>query len=176
MPTSSGEPVSSLTDRVVRASGTTLHLPARELDRLHDHAAGGFPHEVVGILAGDRAAGSVDRVVPLENATADTPERRYHVSGLTLMKAERALDAEGLEVVGYYHSHPHHPAMYSDTDRDQALPAMSYVIAAVSGPDTAPGGAGPQVGELRSWRLADDRSEMLEEHVVITPDSPAPSA
>ncbi len=89
--------MSSLTPRPLTPSGTTLSMADRELDRLHDHVVAGFPHEVVGILAGDRATNEVTRVRPLENATADDPARRFHVSGLTLMKAERALEAEGLE-------------------------------------------------------------------------------
>lgn len=162
--------MSSLTDRIVRPSGHALTLPTRELDRLHDHVVGGFPHEVVGMLAGDRAAGRIARVVPLENEHADTPERRYQVSGLTLMKTERALEAEGLEVVGYYHSHPDHPAMYSDTDRDQALPATAYLIAAVHGPQGPEGdGETTRVTDVRAWRLADDRTEMLADDLVVVP-------
>ena len=103
-----------------------VNIRAPELARLHEHAREGYPHEVVGILAGDRASGAVTRVVPLRNERADSPNNRYHVSALMLAGAERALDADGLEVVGYYHSHPDHPSQYSDFDRDHALPNMSY--------------------------------------------------
>ena len=164
--------MSSLTPRVLTPSGTTLTLPERELDRLHDHALAGYPHEVVGILAGDRAAGAVRRVHPLENATADDPARRFHVSGLTLMRAEQALEAEGLDVLGYYHSHPDHPASWSDTDRDQALPATSYVITAVHGPDGPQGdGVATRVVDTRAWRLRDDRGAMDHETLRVVPSS-----
>ena len=164
--------MSSLTPRPLSPSGTTLTVPARELDRLHDHAVEGYPHEVVGLLAGDRQTGAVARVQPLENATADDPARRFEVSGLTLMKAERALEAEGLDVVGYYHSHPDHPASWSDTDRDQALPTMSYVIAAVHGPDGPQGdGVATRVVDTRAWRLRDDRSAMDHETLRVVPSS-----
>ena len=49
------------------------------------------------------------------------------------MEEEQALNAEGLEIVDYYHSHPVHPASYADFDRNRALPQMSYLITAVKG-------------------------------------------
>ena len=78
------------------------------------------------------------------------------------------LEREGLGVLGYYHSHPDHPAMYSDTDRELALPNMSYLITAVHGGD---GAGGPEatvrIEDTRCWRLRDDRSEMDEEEIVV---------
>lgn len=139
-----------------------LILDPRELRRLHDHAREGYPHEVVGILAGDRAAHVVSRVVPLVNERADSPKNRYQVSGLLLMRAEEALVAEGLEVVGYYHSHPDHPSQYSDFDRDHALPNMSYLIVSV---------VRGEVATQQSWRLRDDRSAMDEEPLQEVPMS-----
>jgi proteasome lid subunit RPN8/RPN11/molybdopterin converting factor small subunit len=96
------------------------------------------------------------------NERADSPANRYQVSALVLHRAEQALEAEALEVVGYYHSHPDHPARYSDFDRDHALPNMSYVITSVRV------GA---VADTRSWRLRDDRSAMDEE-TINTEDTP----
>ncbi|MFT5680044.1 MAG: proteasome lid subunit RPN8/RPN11 [Myxococcota bacterium] len=157
--------MSSLKTRDVHSSGTTLILPAAELARLHDHAIAGFPNEVVGIMAGSRSEGRVSRVVPLYNERTTDSAKRYRVSGLVVMKAEMALDAEGLEVLGYYHSHPDHPAMYSDTDRDLALPNMSYLITAVHSHDD-----GPRIIDTKIWRLREDRSEMdLETLTVDTP-------
>ncbi len=131
----------------------TLHIPAPELNRIHAHARAGYPHEVVGILAGRREGRAVTRVVTLENERADSPQNRYHVSAMVLWKAEQRLEAEGLEVVGYYHSHPDHPASYSDFDREHALPNMAYVITSVEG---------GEVADTRCWWLTDDREAMTE--------------
>ena len=133
----------------------TLSIARAELARLHEHAEAGYPHEVVGILAGN---GRVQRVVPLENERADSLRNRYQVSGLVLLKAERQLEAEGLTLLGYYHSHPDHPAQYSDFDRDHALPNLSYVIASV---------LDGKATDTLSWRLRDDRSAMDPEALVI---------
>ena len=159
--------MSSLTPREIRPSGTTLRINAAQLERLHRHALEGYPFEVVGILAGDRAAHTVAVAHPLINERADSAASRYTVSGLVLMKAEQALAARGLEVVGYYHSHPDHPAMYSDTDRDLAMPNMSYLICAVAGLDHP-----PRVTDTRSWRLADDRTQMTLEDLRTVHHTP----
>ena len=100
----------------------------------------------------------VQRVHPLVNERADSPANRYKVGGLVLMDAEQALEAEGFEIIGYYHSHPDHPSQYSDFDRDHALPNMSYLITSVRGGDIA---------NTQSWRLLEDRSSMQEEAITI---------
>ena len=73
----------------------TLIAPQAELDKLHAHAEAGYPHEVVGILAGKKETGELLKVHPLINERADSAHNRYKVSGLTLMRAEQALEAEG---------------------------------------------------------------------------------
>ena len=133
-----------------------LHILSSELKRLQAHACEGYPHEVVGILAGSRQEYRITKAQPLVNERTDT-HNRYKVSGLLLMRAEQKLEAEGLEIVGYYHSHPDHPSQYSQYDQDHALPNMSYLITAVhSG----------QIHTTQSWRLREDRSAMDEEIII----------
>lgn len=139
----------------------TLTIPRAELARLHAHAQEGFPHEVVGILAGTRADNTVTRVAVLVNERADSAHNRYTVSGLVLQRAEQKLVDEGLEIVGYYHSHPDHPAQYSDFDRDHAWPNMSYVIVSVL--------SGVASNTL-SWRLREDRTAMDPESITVVED------
>lgn len=157
--------MSSLALREVRPSGQRIRLGPAVRRALEAHVVEGYPAEVVGILAGERAGGRVLHVERLVNVQTERAADRYQVDGRALMKAERALEARGLEIVGYYHSHPDHPAMYSDTDRDLALPEMAYLILAVRGPD-------PRITELRCWRLRPDREAMDEDAVEIEPTSP----
>ncbi|HXU46531.1 MAG TPA: Mov34/MPN/PAD-1 family protein, partial [Thermoanaerobaculia bacterium] len=70
--------------------------------------------------------------------------------------AEKSARAESLSVVGYFHSHPDHPARPSDFDREHAWPGLSYLIVSVR--------AGKAV-EARSWRLSDDRERFDEESI-----------
>ena len=123
---------------------------------MHGHAEAGYPYEVVGILAG--RGGVVTQVEALVNERSDSPANRYLVSGLALMRAERRLEAGGLEIFGYYHSHPDHSAAYSDFDREHALPTLSYVIVSVRQ---------GVVADTLCWRLREDRTVMDPQHVTI---------
>jgi proteasome lid subunit RPN8/RPN11 len=136
----------------------SLSAARSEMAKLYAHAEEGYPHEVVGILAGNRQTGELLKVLPLVNERADSAHNRYKVSGLTLMRAEQSLEAEGHDILGYYHSHPDHPSRYSDYDRDHALPNMSYVIVSVM--------AGT-VADTASWRLKEDRSAMDLESIEL---------
>ncbi len=136
----------------------SVRISADELARMHRFAADGYPHEVCGILAGRRADSEVLEVMPLVNERADSPANRYRVDGLLVLRAEQGLEARGLEVVGYYHSHPDHPSRYSDYDREHALPNMSYAIVSVM--------AG-EVSDTRCWRLSEDRSVMDAEQIQV---------
>lgn len=134
-----------------------IHIRQECIDEMIKHAQEGYPHEVVGILAGDRDSNCVAKVQTLQNERGDT-NNRYAVSSLMLMRAERALEAEGLGIVGYYHSHPDHTAQYSAYDRDHALPNMSYVILSIEQ---------GLYKNILSWRLAEDRSHMHAEDISI---------
>jgi proteasome lid subunit RPN8/RPN11 len=142
-----------------------------ELARLHEHAVQGYPHEVVGILAGDADERLVRRVEPLINEREEAPERRFRVGPLALMRAEQRLTEAGLDVLGYYHSHPDHPASWSDEDRDQAIPETSYIITAVH--RAPPGEEGPRPVETRSWRLPAGEQAMVLEPLWIVAGPPA---
>ncbi|MEQ1571878.1 MAG: M67 family metallopeptidase [Myxococcota bacterium] len=133
-----------------------LTLSADALAAMDRHAAAGYPHEVVGVMAG--RGGRVERIAALVNERADRPQDRYQVSGLAVQRAEQALEAEGFEILGYYHTHPDHPARYSDTDRDQALPNLSYLILSIVGGARA---------DVRAWRLREDRTAMDEQPVTF---------
>jgi proteasome lid subunit RPN8/RPN11 len=140
----------------------SLAFAAGEIARLHAHAREGYPFEVVGLLAGDATGRRVTRVVPLVNERADSPRNRYVVSGLVVARAEAAVEADGLTVLGTYHTHPDHPARWSDYDRDHALPNLSYVIVSVQGGDGT-----PTVVDTRCWRLREDRTTMDPEPIDI---------
>lgn len=138
-----------------------IRLTQHAAETMHAHAREGYPHEVVGILAGDEASRSVRRVAALVNERADSAHNRYAVGPLALQRAERALEAEGLAILGYYHSHPDHPADYSEFDRDHAWPNLTYVIVSV---------VGGEVVDTRAWRLTDDRTAMNAEPLAVALD------
>lgn len=141
-------------------------LPARilirgeELECVGRHATGAYPEECCGILVGRSEGGVtlIGRVIAAMNEVADRRTDRYAIRPEDLLAAQKAARAEGLEIVGYYHSHPEHPARPSRFDLETAWPAVSYLIVSVEG---------GRVAETRSWRLAEDGREFLEEAVEV---------
>jgi proteasome lid subunit RPN8/RPN11 len=93
----------------------------------------------------------------LPNMTDEGPRRRFLVRPGDYRAAEARAAETGRELLGFYHSHPDHPAEPSQYDLDHAWPFFSYVIVSVRN---------GQPRELRSWRLRDDRSQFDEEDVV----------
>lgn len=129
-----------------------LALPQRVRDAIRAHGADAYPHECCGALIG--RYGTVSHAVALPNTTEEGPRRRFLVRPSDYRDAERRASELGAELLGFYHSHPDHPARPSQYDLDHAWPFFSYVIVAVR--------AGvPE--DITSWRLRDDRAALDEE-------------
>jgi proteasome lid subunit RPN8/RPN11 len=119
---------------------------------IRQHGEQTYPNECCGALFG--ASGIVRSVAPLPNTTEQGPRRRFLVRPSDYREAERQAAAAGAELLGFYHSHPDHPAAPSQYDLDHAWPFFSYLIVSVR--------AGGSEG-MRSWKLRDDRSGFDEE-------------
>lgn len=135
-----------------------LVISARHLQTLGRHASVSYPDECCGVLIGRTSADAtvVERVLSVGNERQDSRHNRFLISPETVLAAHKEARALGLDVVGYYHSHPDHPARPSEFDREHAWPGMSYLIVSVEK---------RKVVEARSWRLADDR-EGYDEEVI----------
>jgi proteasome lid subunit RPN8/RPN11 len=143
-------------------------------ERIRRHGAETFPHECCGALLG-RDSGAAERLsardetpsketrevlelFPLVNRRDDSPRNRFAVTADDVRDAEKAASQHGLEVIGWYHSHPDHPARPSDFDREHAWPWYSYVIVSVMAGKPA---------DMTSWRLNDDRLNYSPEGIEI---------
>ena len=137
----------------------TVRLPESLAEAIRGHGEGAYPAECCGAMVG-RIAGDVKEVVRLEpaiNRRTDDPHR-YLIAPEDLRRLEGRLKSEGLEIVGYYHSHPDHPAVPSAFDADHAWPWYSYVIVRV---DRGRG------ADLASWVLDDASPRMLPESLEV---------
>jgi proteasome lid subunit RPN8/RPN11 len=155
------------------AAATVLKLSPEIAERIRKHGAGTYPHECCGALLGrdaDAAATSssepdpsplpreILELFPLVNRRDDSPRNRFSVTSEDVLAAEKAARALGVDVVGWYHSHPDHPAEPSQYDRDHAWPWYSYIIVSVANGE-------PQ--RMTSWRLTDDRAGFTPEDLEI---------
>jgi proteasome lid subunit RPN8/RPN11 len=111
-----------------------LRIPQSEYDALRRHGEATYPHECCGVLLGrfegdDRV---VSEVVRCGNTRDDSPHNRYHISPAELVRIQRQGRERRLDIVGFYHSHPDHPAQWSQTDFAEAhWIGCSYVITSV---------------------------------------------
>lgn len=111
-----------------------LRLSYRNYERLRRHGEETYPHECCGILLGHTSEDSneVRKVLRAGNTRTDSAHNRYHIAPEELVQAQREGRREGLDIVGFYHSHPDHPAHWSATDFEEAhWIGCSYVITAV---------------------------------------------
>jgi proteasome lid subunit RPN8/RPN11 len=130
-------------------------------DDIRRHGAETYPNECCGALYG--RDGVVTATFALPNTTEEGPRRRFLVRPQDYREAERRAGELGVDLLGFYHSHPDHPARPSQYDLDHAWPFFSYIIVSVR--------AG-QPGDMTSWRLLDDRSAFEPEDLeVLTEES-----
>ena len=142
-----------------------LVLPARLRDRMLDHARECLPEECCGILIGSETTAGRRRVadaVAARNVNPSARERAYRVSPRAILEAFQTARSAGLEIVGYYHSHPSGSARPSAVDLRDAWPDTSYVILAFQS---------AELWEMRSWRLVPEGTGFVEETLTDERDS-----
>ncbi len=132
-------------------SSRTLTINAAVDRAIRAHGQETYPHECCGALVGKDD--HVTAVVSLPNTTEEGPRRRFLVRPSDYRLAEQRASELGGELLGFYHSHPDHPARPSQYDLDHAWPNFAYIIVAV-----ALGAA----GDMTVWYLKEDRSSFEE--------------
>ena len=144
-----------------------LELQKGHLEAIKAHAEADYPHECGGLLLGHRDAENDKTVVetlPMENtAEVETRHDRVLIDPRALMLADRKAREKGLDVIGYYHSHPDDEAVPSQFDLDHALPVWSYIIVSVRDKKAV---------DWNSWEMENDRSKFKKEVVEIIEEVP----
>lgn len=132
-----------------------LLLEEKSLGQMIKDAEQSFPDECCGFLLGRESGDDrqIRKIIPVHNSKEGDKRRRFLISGKDYVAAERFADENGLQLLGIYHSHPDHPAIPSEHDREAAQPYFSYVIISVMH---------GRFASLRSWRL-NERAEFEEE-------------
>jgi len=113
-----------------------LRIGQSEYDALRRHGEETYPHECCGVLLGhaDEDGRTVTKTIRCGNTRSDSPHNRYNIAPQELVHIQRQARETGLEIVGFYHSHPDHPARWSQTDLAEAhWIGCSYVITSVEG-------------------------------------------
>jgi len=112
----------------------SLTLSQQLYDQLRAHGEETYPHECCGILLGKSDAENltVAQLMRAGNTRTDSAHNRYNIAPQELIAAQRHARKVGLDIVGFYHSHPDHPAQWSPTDFAEAhWFGCAYVITAI---------------------------------------------
>jgi proteasome lid subunit RPN8/RPN11 len=112
-----------------------LKIPQPVYAELRSHGEETYPHECCGVLLGhfgDDGEKTVTRAARCGNTREDSPQNRYNIDPKELIRIQREGRDRGEDIVGFYHSHPDHPAQWSATDLAEAhWFGCSYVITSV---------------------------------------------
>jgi proteasome lid subunit RPN8/RPN11 len=138
-------------------NGSSVRLSRAAREVIERHAADTYPHECCGALYGLDIGAEIGEAFPLPNTTEEGPRRRFLIRPADYRRAEAHARASGKELVGFYHSHPDHPARPSQHDLDHAWPNMHYLITSVRE---------GKVLMTQAWRLRDDRSAFDETPLI----------
>jgi proteasome lid subunit RPN8/RPN11 len=112
-----------------------LKLTRKHYDSLRHHGEETYPYECCGILLGhvdDNGTRTVTSVARAGNTRTDSAHNRYNIDPKELVRIQREGRERGEDIIGFYHSHPDHPARWSSTDLAEAhWFGCSYVITSV---------------------------------------------
>lgn len=133
-----------------------VKLARTAYDAIRAEAARAYPHEGCGALIG--RPGEVGETLALPNQEQDRPRTRFTVSPADYLATEASADARGLSLLGFWHSHPDHPARPSETDRAYAWPGLLTLVIAVEGGEPA---------ELTAWDVPGSDAPFRRLELVI---------
>lgn len=122
-----------------------VNIKETALQEMIQHAEETFPNECCGFFYGsEKDSREITTVQLSPNSKEGDQRRRFQISPVDYMKAERYALEKDLTLLGIYHSHPNHPAIPSEHDLKQAMPYFSYIILSVQEGN---------YDHVRSWRL-----------------------
>jgi len=111
-----------------------LRIKQKDYAEIRRHGEETYPHECCGVLLGqmDSDVRTVTSTARCANTRTDSPQNRYNIDPKELVRIQREGRERGEDIIGFYHSHPDHPAQWSQTDLAEAhWFGCSYVITSV---------------------------------------------
>ena len=148
-----------------------LKIAQHEYEAIRRHGEETYPHECCGVLLGqsDKDGRAVTKTVCCGNTRSDSPHNRYHIAPQELVRIQRQAREAGLEIVGFYHSHPDHPARWSQTDLAEAhWIGCAYVITSVERGRASITNSFLLAGETEENKHFDDEEIRVGEEVGIS--------
>ena len=138
-----------------------IELSLEDWKRIEQQGAEAYPNECCGMLLGQEKDGRkvIVDILPLPNAREDSPHNRFLILPEDFVRSDQEARRRGLDILGFYHSHPDHPARPSEYDREHAWPWYTYLILGVNG---------GVPGALTGWLLSEDRGQFFQEELRVS--------
>ena len=111
-----------------------LRIGKPEWERIRRHGEEAYPHEGCGVLVGqiDGDVKNVQAIVRCDNQRSDSLHNRYGIDPRDVVRIQREARERAQDIIGFYHSHPDHPARWSQPDLAEAhWTGCSYVITSI---------------------------------------------
>jgi proteasome lid subunit RPN8/RPN11 len=141
-----------------------LRVKAAEYQAMRGHGEETYPEECCGVMLGRALEGvnQIESVVRAGNTRTDSAHNRYQIDPQELVRIQRQGREQGLDIVGFYHSHPDHPARWSETDLKEAhWMGCSYVITSVTN------GKAEHTNSFRLAGVNEDDKQLVDEPVEV---------
>ncbi len=136
-----------------------ITIPRSVYDEMLNHAKEAYPHECCGVVVGGCMKGKVVfESHRAKNINLERANDRYLIDPKELNFIDKISRTQGMDILGFYHSHPDHPDRPSETDREWGQVGYSYIIVSVKG--------GTEVS-ARSWIIEDDKAQFTEEKIKL---------
>ncbi len=137
-----------------------IRISKNHIDQVKEHGEKTYNEECCGAIIGETRNGFkiIHELFEFKNEKDENRARRYLISPEQYMQSEKYADGKKLELLGFYHSHPDHPAKPSQFDTEHALPWFLYLIVSVQK---------GKAEDLTAWQLKEDRSGFDEQKFQI---------
>jgi proteasome lid subunit RPN8/RPN11 len=140
-----------------------IEFTEEQLVEMRQHGERDYPFECCGLMLGrfeNHGRKIVTETYPISNAREEEAKRnRFLIRPEELMRGEKYAREKGLDVVGFYHSHPDERAVPSKYDLEHAWPTYSYIVVSVEK---------GRMADLRSWEMETDRSRFNVEEIAVS--------
>jgi proteasome lid subunit RPN8/RPN11 len=137
-----------------------ITLTEQQTTAINAHAEAEYPNECCGAMLGrfEDNKKTTHEILPISNMREDSAKHnRFLIRPEEYLHCEKTARKLGLEIIGFYHSHPDHPSVPSQYDLDHAFPVYSYIIVSVTN---------GKADKMTSWELLNDRTKFSEELIV----------
>ena len=137
-----------------------IEISTQFLDRIKIHGEEIYSEECCGALFGNYSDGNrtILDIHEFENEKEESRQNRFLITPEKYTLAEKLAEKKNLQLIGFYHSHPDHPAQPSQFDIEHALPWFIYIIVSVNN---------GKANNLTSWILKEDRSEFDLQNIKL---------